>query len=86
MALEFERAAALRDRIKALTQVQQSQGINPRGVAEADVIGLHLEGGQACVQVFFIRGNQNWGTEIITPTRVLVQMGRNIASLHGPVL
>ncbi|MEE9387390.1 MAG: excinuclease ABC subunit UvrC [Paracoccaceae bacterium] len=67
VALEFERAAALRDRIKALTQVQQSQGINPRGVAEADVIGLHLEGGQACVQVFFIRGNQNWGNRDYYP-------------------
>lgn len=60
-ALEFERAAALRDRIRALTQVQQGQGINPQGVAEADVIALHMEGGQACVQVFFIRANQNWG-------------------------
>ena len=60
-AMEFERAAALRDRIKALTIVQSSQGINPQGVEEADIIGLHMEGGQACVQVFFIRANQNWG-------------------------
>ncbi|MFP4571244.1 excinuclease ABC subunit UvrC, partial [Rhodosalinus sp.] len=59
--MEFERAAALRDRIRALTQVQGAQGINPRGVAEADVVALHMEGGQACVQVFFIRANQNWG-------------------------
>ena len=66
-ALEFERAAALRDRIKALTQVQQVQGINPRGVAEADVIALHMEGGQACVQVFFIRANQNWGNKDFYP-------------------
>ena len=66
-ALEFERAAALRDRIKALTQVQQSQGINPRGVAEADVIALHMDGGQACVQVFFIRANQNWGNRDFYP-------------------
>ncbi|MDE0590846.1 excinuclease ABC subunit UvrC [Halocynthiibacter sp. C4] len=66
-AMEFERAAALRDRIKALTQVQQSQGINPRGVAEADVIALHLENGQACVQVFFIRANQNWGNRDFYP-------------------
>lgn len=66
-AMEFERAAALRDRIKALTQVQSSQGINPRGVAEADIIGLHMEGGQACVQVFFIRANQNWGNQDFYP-------------------
>ena len=66
-AMEFERAAALRDRIRALTQVQSVQGINPRGVAEADVIALHLEGGQACVQVFFIRANQNWGNRDFYP-------------------
>ena len=66
-AMEFERAAALRDRIRALTQVQQSQGINPRSVAEADVIALHLEGGQACVQVFFIRANQSWGNRDFYP-------------------
>ncbi len=66
-AMEFERAAALRDRIKALTQVQQSQVINPQGVAEADVVALHLEHGQACVQVFFIRANQSWGNRDFYP-------------------
>ncbi len=65
--MEFERAAALRDRIKALTNVQQSQGINPRTTAEADVIALHQEGGQACVQVFFIRANQSWGNHDFYP-------------------
>lgn len=66
-AMEFERAAALRDRIRALTAVQTAQGINPRGVAEADVIALHLEHGQACVQVFFIRANQSWGNRDFYP-------------------
>ncbi|KJS41604.1 MAG: excinuclease ABC subunit C [Roseovarius sp. BRH_c41] len=66
-AMEFERAAALRDRIKAMTQVQTAQGINPRTVDEADVIALHLENGQACVQVFFIRGGQNWGNQDFYP-------------------
>ena len=66
-AMEFERAAALRDRIRAMTSVQSTQGINPRTVAEADVIALHLEGGQACVQVFFIRANQNWGNRDFYP-------------------
>ena len=65
--MEFERAAALRDRIRALTQVQSAQGINPRSVIEADVIALHLAGGQACVQVFFIRANQNWGNQDFYP-------------------
>lgn len=66
-AMEYERAAALRDRIKALTQVQTAQGINPKGVAEADIVALHLENGQACVQVFFIRANQNWGNRDYYP-------------------
>ena len=66
-AMEFERAAALRDRIRAMTQVQSAQGINPRTVSEADVIALHVEGGQACVQVFFIRANQNWGNHDYYP-------------------
>ncbi len=66
-AMEFEHAAALRDRIRALTQVQSSQGINPKGVAEADVIALHMEAGQACVQVFFIRAHQNWGNKDFYP-------------------
>ncbi len=65
--LNFERAAALRDRIHALTQVQTVQGVNPKTVKEADVVGLHCEGGNACVQVFFIRANQNWGNHAYFP-------------------
>ncbi|MEM6596303.1 MAG: excinuclease ABC subunit UvrC, partial [Pseudomonadota bacterium] len=66
-AMEFERAAALRDRIRALTQVQTAQGINPKTVSEADLIALHMEHGQACVQVFFIRAGQNWGNKDYYP-------------------
>ncbi|MFD1794463.1 excinuclease ABC subunit UvrC [Paracoccus aurantiacus] len=66
-AMEYERAAALRDRIKALTAVQSVQAINPRGIAEADIVALHMDGGQACVQVFFIRGNQSWGNRDFYP-------------------
>jgi excinuclease ABC subunit C len=66
-AMEYERAAALRDRINALTQVQTAQGINPRGVSDADIIALHMENGQACVQVFFIRANQFWGNRDYYP-------------------
>ena len=66
-AMEYERAGALRDRLAAMAQVQVSQGVNPAGVAQADVIALHQEGGQACVQVFFIRANQNWGNRAYYP-------------------
>ncbi|MDE0304360.1 MAG: excinuclease ABC subunit UvrC [Albidovulum sp.] len=65
--LEFERAAALRDRIKALTSVQSVQGVNPRTVYEADLFALYSAGGQACVQVFFFRAGQNWGNHAYYP-------------------
>jgi excinuclease ABC subunit C len=65
--MEYERAAALRDRIRALTAVQANQDVNPEGVEEADVVALHEDGGHACVQVFFFRANQNWGNRAYFP-------------------
>ncbi|PTS89373.1 MULTISPECIES: excinuclease ABC subunit UvrC [unclassified Caulobacter] len=65
--LEFERAAKLRDRIRALSAVAQESQINPETVEEADVVALHVEGGQACVQVFFFRAGQNWGNRAYFP-------------------
>ncbi len=65
--MEYEKAGAIRDRLAAMAQVQVSQGVNPAGVSQADVIALHQEGGQACVQVFFIRANQNWGNRAYYP-------------------
>jgi len=47
--------------------VQTAQGINPHTVTEADIVALHMEGGQACVQVFFIRAGQNWGNRDFYP-------------------
>jgi excinuclease ABC subunit C len=66
-ALEFENAARYRDRIQAMSFVTQTQGINPQTVDEADVFGMAHEGGQFCVQVFFIRSGQNWGTRAYFP-------------------
>ncbi|HZZ33284.1 MAG TPA: excinuclease ABC subunit UvrC [Phenylobacterium sp.] len=65
--MEFERAARLRDRIRALASVAQEQQINPETVDEADVFALFAEGGQACVQVFFFRAGQNWGNRAYFP-------------------
>ena len=65
--MEFEKAAGLRDRIRALTNIQSSQGINPKSIPEADIIGLHRDGAHACIQVFFIRGYQNWGNKDFYP-------------------
>lgn len=72
-AMEFEQAAIYRDRIRALTHIQSHQGINPQVTAEADVVSLHREGGQACVQVFFFRSHQNWGNRAYFP-RVTADM------------
>ncbi|MBV1797186.1 excinuclease ABC subunit UvrC [Siccirubricoccus sp. G192] len=59
--LEFERAAALRDRIRGLTHVQGRDRINMDGIGDADVVALHQLAGQSCVQVFFFRGGRNNG-------------------------
>lgn len=66
-AMEFEKAARLRDRIRSLAVVRAGQDINPDGIAEADIFAVALEGGQSCVQVFFIRAGQNWGTRAYYP-------------------
>jgi excinuclease ABC subunit C len=66
-ALDFERAAVYRDRLAALSAVQSHQGINPRGVEEADVFAVHQEGGFTCVEVFFFRTGQNWGNRAYFP-------------------
>ncbi len=65
--LEFEHAARLRNRIRALASVRAAQGINPSTFTEADVFALHCEGGQSCVQVFFFRAGQNWGNRAYFP-------------------
>jgi excinuclease ABC subunit C len=66
-ALDFERAAALRDRIRALSSIAQETSVNAETVAEADVFALCAQGGQACVQVFFFRAGQNWGNRAYFP-------------------
>ncbi|TLU73915.1 excinuclease ABC subunit UvrC [Lichenicoccus roseus] len=66
-ALEFERAAALRDRIRGLTHVQGSGIMNPASIEDADVIALWQAAGQCCVQVFFIRGGRNNGNRAFFP-------------------
>ncbi|MEM9839245.1 MAG: excinuclease ABC subunit UvrC [Pseudomonadota bacterium] len=66
-ALDFERAASLRDRIRALAHLQESQGINPGSVEEADVFAIYSDGGQSCVQAFFFRAGQNLGSRAYFP-------------------
>jgi excinuclease ABC subunit C len=66
-ALDFERAARLRDRLAAMAAIQSTQDVNPQGVEEADVFAIAEEAGQFCVQVFFFRSRQNWGNRAYFP-------------------
>src|SRR5689334_15715247 len=66
-ALDFERAARYRDRIRAMSHIQLHQGINPTTFAEADMFAAFSEGGQTCIQVFFFRAGQNWGNRPYFP-------------------
>src|SRR3984957_18530295 len=66
-ALDFEHAAIYRDRLAALSAIQSQQGINPRTVEEAEVFGVHQQGGLTCVQLFCVRTGQNWGNRAYFP-------------------
>lgn len=66
--LDFERAAMLRDRLRAATFIQGSQAINAEGVGNGDVFAMASKGGQIAIQAFFIRGGQNWGHRAFFPT------------------
>jgi excinuclease ABC subunit C len=66
--LDFERAAMLRDRLRAATFIQGSQAINAEGIDNADIFAMATKGGQVGVQAFFIRGGQNWGHRAFFPT------------------
>jgi len=67
-ALDFERAAMLRDRLRAATFIQGTQAINAEGVGNADIFALAAKGGQVGIQAFFVRGGQNWGHRAFFPS------------------
>jgi excinuclease ABC subunit C len=67
-ALDFERAARFRDRIRALASIQAHQDINSADLGDADVIAAYQDGGQTCVQVFFFRGGRNYGNRPYFPS------------------
>jgi len=66
--MDYEKAAVLRDRIKALAQIQSSQNISSTNLNNADVISIAQEAGKTCVQVFFYRSKQNWGNQSYFPS------------------
>lgn len=65
--LDYEKAAVLRDRIKALASIKNSQSLNPQSFTDADIFALHQEGGETCIEVFFFRAAQNWGNRAYFP-------------------
>jgi excinuclease ABC subunit C len=69
-AMDFELAAVLRDRLKALTFIQGSQFINAEGVGDADIFALAAKDGVVGIEAFFIRGGQNWGHRSFFPGHV----------------
>ena len=66
--MNYEKAAIIRDRIKALTQIQSSQNISSTNLNNADVISIAQEAGKSCIQVFFYRSKQNWGNQSFFPS------------------
>ncbi len=65
-ALDYETAAAYRDRIAALRQVQERQSVSGE-VGDADIIAIVLENKVACVGVTFIRNGRNLGNKLFFP-------------------
>ena len=67
-AMEFERAATLRDQIRVLTRIQQEQGLRTAGLTDADVIALARRGAKSIVQVSFYRQGSHFGQQSFHPT------------------
>ncbi|MDN4632365.1 excinuclease ABC subunit UvrC [Sphingomonas sp. PsM26] len=65
--MDFELAAIIRDRLRALTFIQGSQAINAEGLGDADIFAMACKNGVIGIQAFFIRGGQNWGHRSFFP-------------------
>jgi excinuclease ABC subunit C len=61
--LQFERAAALRDQIEAIDRVVERQKVISSEYIDSDVIAMARSNGEACIQVFFIRGGKLIGRD-----------------------
>ncbi len=79
-AQEYEKAAALRDRIRALNRVQQEQAIRASGLEDADLIALARAGDQSCIQVAFYRGGSHFGNLSFFPRHAADSTGEDILS------
>ena len=61
--LEFERAASIRDQIVAIDKVVEKQKVISTDYIDSDVIAMARSDGEACMQVFFIRGGKLIGRD-----------------------
>jgi excinuclease ABC subunit C len=66
-ALDYEKAAVERDRLKALSALLTTQQAMAGGLDEADVFGLYHSGGQVAVQLFMFRGGSHTGNTPFFP-------------------
>ncbi|GAN53332.1 excinuclease ABC subunit UvrC [Tanticharoenia sakaeratensis] len=81
-SLEFERAAVIRDRIRGFASMQNSNTVNPATIDDADVIAVWQQAGQACIQVFFIRGGRNNGNRAFFPHHTDEETAGDILSAY----
>ncbi len=65
-ALNFERAADLRDKISAITNLQEKQNISSASGENADFIGVYHENNNYCIQIFYYRKGKTIGSEYFT--------------------
>ncbi|MGA3029112.1 MAG: excinuclease ABC subunit UvrC [Candidatus Limnocylindrales bacterium] len=61
---EYERAAALRDKVRAIERTMQSQKMAAHATTEEDVLGLARQDTQAAVQLFAVRGGKMVGRDV----------------------
>ncbi len=61
--LQYERAARYRDQLQALARIAEHQKVVSTVTTDQDVIAFAQDNGDACVQVFFIRGGKLLGRE-----------------------
>lgn len=61
--MEYERAAQIRDQLKAIERTVERQMVSTTRKEDVDIFGLARDGDQACVQVFFVRGTQMIGRD-----------------------